>query len=51
MHYLIFKTGANMRRKLPLYITSTEEVKLYHATVTRQVNNTITSERLAGNDN
>jgi len=40
-----------MHRKLPLYIISTEEVKLYQATLTRHVNNTITSERLAGNDN
>jgi len=40
-----------MYRKVPLYIISIEEVKLYHASLRRQVNNSITSERLAGNDN
>jgi hypothetical protein len=37
-----------MHRKLPLYIISTEEVKLYHVTLRRQANNTITSEHVAG---
>jgi hypothetical protein len=41
-----------MHRKLPLYIISIEELKLsYQETHRRQVNNTNTSEHLAGNDN
>lgn len=40
-----------MHRKLPLYIISIEEVKLYRTTLRKQVNNTITSECLAGNNN
>jgi len=37
-----------MHRKLPLCIISIEEVKLYHVTLGRQANNTITSEHVAG---
>jgi hypothetical protein len=40
-----------MHSKLPLYNISIAEVELYRATLRRQVNKSVTSERLAGNDN